>query len=51
MDKDNIIYYVCLFILAFTLVLIGYYMANNDNKGINNCCTCCNECIKESDKE
>lgn len=51
MEKDDIIYYVCLFILAFTLILIGHYMVNNDEKGIDNCCTCCNECIKESDKE
>lgn len=51
MEKDDIIYYVYLFILLFTLILIGHYMSNHDEKGIDNCCTCCNECIKESDKE
>lgn len=51
MDKYNIIYYACLLILAFTLILIGHYIVNNYEERINNCCTCCNECIKESDKE
>lgn len=49
MEKDDIIYYVCLFILAFLLILIGHYMANNDEKEIDNCCTCCNECVKEEE--
>ena len=47
MEKDDIIYYVCLFILAFTLILIGHCMINHDEKRIDNCCTYCNECIKE----
>ena len=51
MEKDDIIYYVCLFILAFLLILIGHYMANHDEKRIDNCYTRCNECIKEGDKE
>lgn len=51
MEKEDIIYYVYLFISALLLILIGHYMSNNDEKGIDNCRTCCNECIKESDKE
>ena len=40
MEKDDIIYYVYLFILTFMLILIGHYIVNNDNKRIDNCCTC-----------
>lgn len=53
MSDENIYDIFCCVLMIVGLIVIGINCIINDNKNdekeINNCCTCCNECIKDGD--
>ena len=52
MDKyDKCYNYFCCFLCIVTLIVIFYKCITYDNEEDKNCCTCCNECIKDGDQE
>lgn len=52
MEKDDFMGFTLVAISCILVFVLGACTAKQwEDEEDKNCCTCCNECIKESDKE